>query len=125
MVCRGARELGGTGVDRLERGHDAKLLAASTHLKLISPGQMPDLHIGQAHAFQQAERLRIKAVERHPAKVLLDGDDIAHAIDGPWVDARGVMQALRAPPAAQRFCHVEDAVLRGAPDQLIEAILLQ
>ena len=70
MVCRGARELGGTGVDRLERGHDAKLLAASTHLKLISPGQMPDLHIGQAHAFQQAERLRIKAVERHPAKVL-------------------------------------------------------
>ena len=35
------------------------------------------------------------------------------------------MQALRAPPAAQRLCHVEDAVLRGAPDQLIEAVLLQ
>lgn len=46
VVCRGARELGGAGVDRLERGHDAELLAASTHLKLISPGQMPDLHVG-------------------------------------------------------------------------------
>ena len=106
MVCRGAGELSGAGVDRLERGHDAELLAASTHLKLIIPGQMPDLHVGQAHALEQPEGLRIKAVERHPAKVLLDGHDIAHAVDEPWVDARGLMQALRAPPAAQRLCHV-------------------
>ena len=125
MVRRGAGELGGAGVDRLERGHDAEPLAASAHLKLIGPGQVPDLHIGQTHALKQPERLRVKPVKRHPAKVLLDGDDIAHAVDEPGVDARGLVHALGAPPAAQRFCHIEDAILRGAADQVVEAILLQ
>ena len=41
VVRRGAGELGGAGVDRLERGHDAEPLAASAHLKLIGPGQVP------------------------------------------------------------------------------------
>ena len=35
------------------------------------------------------------------------------------------MHALRAPPAAQRLGHVEDAVLRGTPDQVVEAVLLK
>ena len=123
MVRRRAFELGRAGIDGLEGGHHAERLAARAHDDFARAGQVRDLHVGQAIALRDPERVGVDVVDGHPAQRLLHGDDIGHARQEEQVDARRRVHFRRRPAAPQRATDVHDAVARRTREQRLVTFL--
>ena len=120
MVGRRAFELGGAGVDRLERGADAEQLAARAYRQLVGSREVGDLSVGDAVALRDEERVTIELLELQAGQRTLDRDHIGDARDEERVDARDVRHALDAQAATQRLGGEEDALGSRTANEILE-----
>ena len=125
MVLRGARELGGAGVDRLHAGAHAQAQPVGAHEALVEAGQVRQLGIACAHLLQQQHGGRVDIRERAAAHTLAHGHHVGDTREVPGVDAGKLVHALHGPAAAQRLRHVEDPALGRARHRGGELVLPQ
>ena len=125
VVLRGARELGGAGVDRLHAGNHAQALAVGAHKALVRAGQRGDLGVARAVLLEQAHRIGVDILHAQAADALLDLDHIVDAVEVPRIDTANGMDARDIPAAAQGLDHKEDAVLGRGCHGLSELIVAQ
>ena len=125
VIFRGARELGGAGVDRLHAGDHAQTLAVSTNKTLVRAGQRGNLGIARAILLEQAHRVGVNVLHAQAANALLDLHHIVDAIEIPRIDTANGVDARNIPAAAQGLDHKEDAVLGRGAHGLGEFIVTQ
>ena len=125
VVFRGALELGGARIDRLHARHHAQPLAIRADEALVAAGQQRDLGIARAVLLEQAHCVGVDVLHAQAAHRLLHGDHVVQAVEEPRIDARGVVQALHAPAAAQRLGDIGDAPLARAGHSRRKVVLIQ
>ena len=125
VVLRGARELGGAGVDRLHAGNHAQTLAVGTHKALVRASQRGDLGVARAVLLEQAHRIGVDILHAQAADALLDLDHIVDAVEVPRVDTADGVDARDVPAAAQGLDHKEDTVLGRGCHSLGKLVVAQ
>ena len=125
VVLRGARELGGAGVDRLHAGNHAQTLAVGAHKALVRAGQRSDLGVARTVLLEQAHRVGVDILHAQAADALLDLDHIVDAVEVPRIDTADGVDARDIPAAAQGLDHKEDAVLGRGSHGLSELVVTQ
>ena len=125
VVLRGARELGGAGVDRLHAGNHAQALAVGAHKALVRTGQRGDLGVARAVLLEQAHRIGVDILHAQAADALLDLHHVVDTVEVPRVDAADGMDTRDVPAAAQGLDNKEDAVLGRGGHGLGELIVAQ
>jgi hypothetical protein len=95
-------ELGRAGVDALEDGRDAEVLARAADLVLVAAGKPGEAGVGEAHHLEAAEAgfAHRQAV---PAEVGLDLHDLADAGEEPAVEGGGGGDLVVGQPVAHRL----------------------
>ncbi len=125
VVLGKALELGCAGVNRLEHGNHAELLAARANGKLVGAGEVGDLIVGEPVALGGKQVLGRKFLELHLRNSALDGNDVGDAVQEPAVDLVRLEHLLYRPAAAEGLGNVEHAVFGGQGNQLVEALLVE
>ena len=125
VVFRGARELGGAGIDRLHAGNHAQALAVGAHKALVRAGQRSNLGVARTVLLEQAHRVGVDILHAQAADALLDLDHIVDTVEVPRIDTADSMDARDIPAAAQGLDHKEDAVLGRGCHGLSELVVAQ
>ena len=125
MVLRGARELGGAGIDRLHAGNHAQALAISANKALVRAGQRGDLGVARAVLLEQAHRVGVDILHTQAADALLDLHHVVDTVEVPRIDTANGMDASDVPAAAQGLDHKEDAMLGRGCHGLSKLVVAQ
>ena len=125
VVLRGARELGGAGIDRLHAGNHAQALAVGAHKTLVRAGQCGNLGVARAVLLEQAHRIGVDILHAQAADALLDLHHVVDAVEVPRIDTADGVDAGDIPAAAQGLDHKEDAVLGRGAHSLGELVVAQ
>ena len=125
VIFRGARELGGAGIDRLHAGNHAQTLAIGAHKALVRAGQRGDLGVARTILLEQAHRVGVDILHTQTADALLDLHHVVDAVEVPRIDTADGVDAGDVPATAQGLDHKEDAVLGRGCHGLSELIVAQ
>ena len=125
VIFRGARELGGAGIDRLHAGNHAQTLAIGAHKALVRAGQRGNLGVARAVLLEQAHRVGVDILHTQAADALLDLHHVVDTVEVPRIDTADGMDVGDVPATAQGLDHKEDAVLGRGCHGLSELIVAQ
>ena len=125
VVLRGARELGGAGIDRLHAGNHAQTLAVGTHKALVRASQRGNLGVARAVLLEQAHRVGVDILHAQTTDALLDLHHVVDTVEVPRVDTADGVDARDVPATAQGLDHKEDATLGRRCHGLSELIVAQ
>ena len=124
VVARAGSKLACTGIDRLYDRTDSQYLAKGTYDLFLLAREIGNLAVREAHLLCCKHVLCIHAGKA----TLVDGalclHDILDAEEEPLIDAGALVQVLDRPATAQRLCNIEDAIRRGARDEVLEVLLV-
>ena len=116
-------ELGGAGVDDLERRPDATSPARLADVRLRPAGELGQPSIGEAEALGPAQGLRRQV--RRRADDLLEGDQLLQLREEPGIDAGEGGELLPGDPAPHRLREVEEPVRVGHPQPIAQRVVVR
>ncbi len=110
VVRRGGLELGGAGIDRLERGVHSGCEASGTHLGLGDAPQVGELRIGEAELLGPLEAPRRDRIERQRLEMGPLLGDHRHLVEEPRIDCGGREDLVEAHTPTQQCLKLERTI---------------
>ena len=116
-VGRVGLELGGAGVDGLERGHDAPLLAFAANGHLVRAPDRGQLPVGKAGLLGLAQQPVVDPLQPVClAQPLFQPDDLLQVLEEPGVDVRQLMHLVDRHAALEGVSQEPHAIVAGRGD---------